>query len=394
MLVNALYVPHLIGGAERFVQALAEGLVDADLEVVVVCAAPHRGVRKVTLSGVKICYVGLKNLYWPLGEKKNRGVLKPLAHAIDTYNPWMAREVARILDEERPDLVHTNNLSGFSVSIWPSVKQRRLPLIHTLHDHYLLCPRSIMFRRGANCERRCVECIPYALPRGRLSNRVDVVVGVSPYILERHLQFGYFGATPERKVIPNFYEAAQPSPIPEARPAPVRFGYLGMLLASKGLETLLESSAQLPGGTWSLSIAGRGLPEYERYLCSRYGSPAVRFLGHVSPDTFFPDIDVLVVPSLLRESFGRGVIEAYAHGVPVIGSDRGGIRQLIEEGRTGLLTNPDRPGDLTAKMRRFIDHPEIIEEMRPACREKAKGFLPDYIIEEYLGTYRKALVNT
>jgi len=90
------------------------------------------------------------------------------------------------------------------------------------------------------------------------------------------------------------------------------------------------------------------------------------------------------VPSLWHEAFGRAIIEAYAHGVPVIGSNRGGITELVEEGRTGFLFEPDQPKDLMEKMQRYIDKVNIVCDMRPNCLEKAPNFLPESIVEQYL----------
>ena len=394
LFINTLYTPNLIGGIERAVQLLVESLAKEGHKIVVVSTAPERGVRTATLNGVKVYYVGLKNFYWPFDERENYQALKPLAHVLDTYNPWMVREVTRILDEERPDLVHTNGLGGFSVLAWRRVEQRRLPLVHTLHDHYLLCPRSTMFRKGRNCDKQCAECRLYSLPRRRLSQRVDAVVGVSRYILERHLELGYFTATPEKRVIPNAYRAEPASLSAERQSPPVRFGYLGMLHPVKGIEKLLEAVGRLQEGAWSLSVAGRGRTAYERDLRARYKTLGVEFLGHVDPENFFPEIDVLVIPSLVRESFGRVIIESYAHGVPVIGANRGGISELVEEGRTGFLFDPDHAGDLAARLQRYIDRPTMINDMRPICLEKANGFLPENIVERYLETYRRVLIKT
>lgn len=391
LFVNNLYTPNLLGGAERSVQSLAEGMVKAGHQAVVISAAPRKGVQTDRVNGVKVYYVGLKNLYWPHWDTASPKALKPLWHALDTHNSWMAREVARVLDAERPDLVHTNNLAGFSTLIWQQVKQRGLPLVHTLRDYYLLCPQGGMFLSGKNCERVCTWCRPYALLRRRRSSYVDIVVGVSRFILERHLGSGYFAATPKRRVIYNAYQVESAAPSSETRSLPIRFGYLGRLAADKGLEVLLKSVARLPEGTWTLDIAGRGLVAYERYLYARYKAPATNLLGHVEPEVFFSEVDVLVVPSIWNEPFGRTVVEAYAHGVPVIGSNRGGIPELIEEGHTGFLFDPSRPEDLTAKMRRYVDRPDMVASMQPACLRKAEGFLPEDTVEQYLEVYSDAL---
>jgi len=390
LLVNNLYSPYFFGGAQRVVQDLAEVLVKAGHQVIVVSTAPHRGVRVGWINGVKVYYIGFKNLYWPYKDKKNK-LLKPLWHALETYNPLMTRELGRILDTERPDLVHTNLLVGFSVLAWQLVKQRSLPLVHTLHDYYLLCPRSNMFRGGQNCATQCAECALYALPRIKFSNKVDAVVGVSQFVLERHLKFNCFAAVSKRRAVSNAYQVELDTPPSDTQSLPVRFGFLGRIHETKGLEVLLNAVVKLPHGAWTLHVAGQGPSSYERYLRNKYKAPAIKFVGFVQPQEFFSDVDVLVVPSLWHDPLPTVIIEAYAHGVPVIGSIRGGIPELVEEGNTGFLFDPNRPDDLTTKMRRLIDKPPMIEVMRSVCLKKANSFLPGNVAEHYLDVYAGAM---
>lgn len=396
LFVNTLYAPNLVGGAERILQSVAEGMVEAGHEAIVVSAAPRKGTRTGWINGVKVYYVGLRNLYWPFRKEGNPAALKPLWHALDTRNPWMARQVERILEIERPDLVHTNCLAGFSPLVWKPVKRRRLPLVHTLFDYHLLCPRATMFRNGENCGRQCADCRLYSLPRKPPSNRVDAVVGNSRFILDRHLEFGYFAETPERLAIHNAYRAdpaasghsARPE---DAGPSRVRLGFMGQLTAAKGVESLLEATKLLPEGSWSLEVAGRGVESYERELRARCESSSVRFLGHVRPAEFLPGIDVLIVPSLWHDPMPRVVSEAFAHGVPVVGSRRGGIQEQVEDGRTGFLFEPDVPGDLALKVRGILDDPQIISGMGSNCLEKAGSFLPENVTAQYLKLYASVM---
>jgi glycosyltransferase involved in cell wall biosynthesis len=390
-LINTLYAPTpRMGGAELCVQSLAEGLTEAGHQAVVISAVPEKGIQIDWVNGVKVYYIGLKNLYWPYRDKKNPVALKPLWHALDTYNPWMIREGMRILIEERPDLVHTNTLAGFSPQIWQVVKQQDLPIVHTLHDHYLLCPRSSLFRKGENCRPVCTSCRLFTVPRRYLSNCVDSVVGVSQYVLDRHLELGYFASTPTKRVIYNAYQAESAARPSETGSLPIRFGYLGRLMKDKGIEVLLKSVRQLPEGAWSLDVAGRGQAAYESYLHTRYNMPAIKFLGYIKPEIFFSNIDILVVPSLIEESFSRVTIEAYAHGVPVIGSNRGGIPELVEDERTGSLFDPGTPGDLSTRLQRYISKPAAAKRMQSACLRKAKGFLLEDNIRQYVKVYTDA----
>lgn len=373
-----------MGGAERVVQLLAEGLVKGGHQAVVVSTAPrHRPPQQI--NGITVYYLELRNLYWPFGGD-NPNLLKPLWHALDTYNPLMARQLGRVLDAERPTLVHTSNLAGFSVAVWHQAKSRKLPLVHTLMDYYLLCPRNTMYKAG-NCDIPCRTCSVYGLPRRHTSSLVDAVTGVSEFVLRRHERFGYFARTPIRRVIYNGYQASS-IPLPQkANPRPLRFGYLGRLHPTKGIELVLRSLVSHAGKSWELWIAGKGSPSYEAQLKESYTLPNVRYVGFVRPEEFLANVDVLVVPSVWNEPFGMVVIEAYAHGVPVIGSARGGLAEIIENGQTGFLFDPDQLSSLEEILGRVIAAPDILIDMRAMILEKARDFSPHRMVDDYLRVY-------
>ena len=132
---------------------------------------------------MRVFGLGLRNLYWPFGNPP--APLKPLWHALDSYNPVMGRALARLLEQLAPELVHTHTLAGFSVAAWDAAAGLGLPLAHTLRDYYLLCPRATMFRAERPCAQRCRDCALYSLPRAARSSRVGAVVGISEAILER-----------------------------------------------------------------------------------------------------------------------------------------------------------------------------------------------------------------
>lgn len=387
LLISTNYHSNIVGGGQRSVQFLAESLMDKGHEVVVVSACPERAGRVDVVNGVKVYRLGLVNLYWPFGEKKKPSLLKPFWHLIDIYNPWMAHKVGRILDNIRPDCVHTNIITGFSVAVWREVKERKLPLVHTLRDNYLLCARTSMYRNGVNCKAQCWACRPYALPKKKAVGWTDAVVGNSQFILDRHLGLGYFARTSLRRVIYNAYEPKGKLHRTCRDSGPLRLGYLGRFHPSKGVEFLLQTLAHLSKGGWGLWIGGCGTVEYETYLKSHFASPNVHYLGFVRPEHLFAKIDALVVPSLLHDTLARTIFEAYAHGVPVIGSNRGGTPEIIDEGKTGFIFDPDEPGSLDAAIIRFLDEPELACRMRPAVLAKAREFLPERIVSAYLQVY-------
>ena len=387
LLINTLYYPHLVGGAERSVQTLAESLLNMGHEVTVISSYSEGKPKQDWVRGVKVYYLPLKNLYWPYSKRDPSTVQKLLWHAIDSYNPVMRREVARILDLEQADIVHTNNLSGFSAALWQDVKKRNLPLVHTLRDYYFLCPKATMYKRN-NCYRQCLDCKLLSIPKVAQVDLVDSIVGISEFILERHLDFGYFNRA-FKSVIPNAYKAK--GRILHSPSDKLRFGFLGRLAPTKGIELLLHTCQTLPQQSFELLLGGEGDKAYVAHLKQSYPLPNSSYLGHVDSANFFSQIDVLVTPSLWHEPMGRIVIEAFAYGVPVIGSNRGGLPGLIDEGSTGFIFDPDETKALQNALEHFLQKPKLARQMQAACLTKAQTFLPSQMTNAYLEVYRNAL---
>lgn len=384
LFISALYHPNQVGGAEKVARLVAEGMLAHGHQPVVVTTQEGPGDQVAHVNGVKVHYIGLKNLYWPYVRKERSAIAKASWHGIDRYNPLMARAISRVLAAERPDVVHTHNLTGFSCAVWNSVKSRRLPLVHTLHDYSLMCPRTSMFREGANCQGQCATCSLYTSPSKRMSQRVDHVVGVSRFTLERHLAAGYFRAAGQAHVICNGV-AGRPSAAPrQALPGrPLRLGYVGQLTAQKGIRELVRQMGDWRTGQCELLVAGKGAEAYEAVL--RAEAPEnVRFLGFVSPDEVYREIDLLVVPSLWEEPLGMTVLEAFMHGVPVIVSRRGGLPELVDEGRTGLVYEPLEAGSLRQAVDVFLRNRLIVQDMRFLVLEKAQNFLQGTMQTRYL----------
>lgn len=390
LLANSLYAPNVVGGAERVVQTLAETLTGKGHEVVVVTTQPSGTEQVATVNGVQVRYVPPLNVYRPFSGAAPTGASKAFWHTMDTFNPLMGRAFGSILDQEKPELVNTHNLAGFSVSVMAAAKSRGLPLVHTLHDQYLLCPRATMFKNMDNCREPCGTCRLYALPRRRVSQRVDVVVGVSRYILERHTVHGYFRAG-ERRVIYNGLPSVEASAARTVRERPFRFGFMGQIRATKGLHLLVEAFLSECATEAQLWIAGRGDEGYELELRRRTGdSGAVRWLGFVRPEQLLEEIDVLVVPSVWADTAPLVVLEAARRGVAVLGSNRGGIPELIPPD-IGWIFDPVDVAALRQALRRCLESAPALATMAEAARRHARSFGLEGFVGGYLEAFQAAM---
>ncbi|MFT4248559.1 MAG: glycosyltransferase family 4 protein [Pseudomonas sp.] len=365
------------GGGQKSLRTLVDALAGLGHEVVVAALAHGEpGCRIV--NGVRVHYLPVRNVFRPVDSVQPSLAARLLYHSVDMYNPWSEVDVKRICGEEKPDVVHTHVITGLSVSIWKAVRSLGIPLVHTLRDQYLLCPRSTLFRNGKQCVARCTDCRVLRTLHPRVSNLVGGVIGISKFMLSGHLERGYFSKAEVKAVI---YNARDRNALGvgagtgrEHVGEKVRFGYIGSITPSKGVALLLDAFSALQIAGAELWVAGTGNGSYDAHLKKEYASDSIRFLGRVAQKDFFPNVDVVVVPSLWDEPLGMVVAEAFAFGKPVIGSRRGGIVEMIEDGKDGLVFEPEQAGALSAALSR-MGSKATIQEMSLNARKSGERFL-------------------
>jgi glycosyltransferase involved in cell wall biosynthesis len=147
--------------------------------------------------------------------------------------------------------------------------------------------------------------------------------------------------------------------------------FAGRLAAEKGIDTLLRAWAEL-SEPMTLKIAGDG-PLAETVRRAAGADARIEWLGWRSSEDVLQLIGgatCLLSPSMFHEAFGRVVIEAYAKGTPVIGSRRGAIAELVEDGVTGYLFEPGNSSDLLTKLRLLTADAQRYAEMRRHARRR------------------------
>ncbi|AEA34638.1 glycosyltransferase family 4 protein [Hippea maritima] len=386
-LFNTLYTPYIMGGAEKSTQLLAEQLVKKGFDVVVVSTGKKD--EENIINGVKVYYVHIPNIFWRYDANSQNSLKRSIWRAIDYYNVFTFNKIEKILQKEKPDICHTNNIGGFSVSLWSIIKKLNFPLVHTIRDYYSICATSKMLKNGQSCEKQCLECKIYTYNKKVVSQKVDAVTGVSKFILDKHLEHGYFKNAKIKTYIYNPILKIDLE-FEKQNNKNVIFGYFGLISSIKGVELLLENFQKIDNPNIRLILAGK--EHYNGYiekLKQKYNDERVEFIGFVKPEDFFKKIDVLIHPTLWFEPFARSIIEAFSYKVPVIASYKGGNIEAIDENKTGFLfKNQD---ELIDKMNFFIDNPSEIVKMQDECIKKAKSLLVENIVEEYIGVYKELL---
>lgn len=354
------FLPESIGGTEVYVAGLAGQLVAAGHEVVVV--VPTAG---------------------HMSESRVDGVRVVRASPDDT------RELAR---RWSVDIVHCHPLTGGDVLRWlESLDELGVPIVCTYHTPTLTCGRGdLLFMGRTVCdgridEGRCARCVlqQKGIPASlcEVARQVSLKMRLPPQWVPRRVRsmasipaqrnravegWRRLASLVDHWVAPSRWTAgvlaingvssermsvirqgvARSEPQHRGLPRRLRVssrlvaGYLGRLHGYKGIETLLNAIREVEDPRLEIRIAGTGLPEYVDALRRRtMGDSRIHWIGrlqHGSTPAFLRDLDVLVVPSIWMETGPMTILEAWAEGTPVIGSDRGGIAEWLAEYAGGL----------------------------------------------------------
>jgi len=353
LVINVLYCPIVGGGAEIVVHNLNKGLRERGHQITVLTFSDKDSLEE-ELEGIKIYREKIPNIYLPYfrGKKKPSFIQRRLWHFIDIYNLFSEYVVKRYLDKIEPDIVVCHNIPGWSPSIWFAVCKKRIPLVQVLHDQYLLCPTS-MFKNNKVCSSRCLMCSIMRHPHKILSNNITAVVGVSKFILNKLVSYKYFASVPIKRVIYNSMKIDINDKVPRSMNGYISIGFVGTISPNKGIELLLQAYLKIKSSKFKLYIAGSGDIDYVNYLKTTYEDSDIIWMGWVKPEEFFEKIDVTVVPSIWEEVLPTVVIESFAYGVPVIASKIGGIPEMIEEKRNGMLFEAGNYEELASKILEF-----------------------------------------
>ena len=372
--------PEIVGGAEVSVKALAETLAQQGHTVAVVRGhEPESHDSRETANGVTVYSLGIRNYYWPFDNKERGRIQKAIWHAIDDIGSAPIG-FGKILDEFRPDAVHTNNLLGLTFGVWKEAAKRKIPVMHVIRDYYLMCARSTRFRNDAICNRKCGECYATTINRSKATNLVSAVSGNSRAILDTHLEAGLFAYS---KVKVNIANIAEPKNVSRNRVPTLRFGFIGRSAVEKGIQLLASAFGKIEGDC-ELVIAS-DVPADQRTELERLAGRPIRFLGFVrEPGEFYSQVDVVVVPSLWAEPLPRAALEAQSYGLPVIGSTRGGIPEAIGNTGAGWLFDPADDANLAAIMQELHDQRQTLIDASIAAKERAQEFSRENIAGAHL----------
>jgi glycosyltransferase involved in cell wall biosynthesis len=154
---------------------------------------------------------------------------------------------------------------------------------------------------------------------------------------------------------------------------PIQIGFIGRLSLEKGINFLLDAAAKIKEtGSFCLHIVGDGpnRAEIEQKIKFFGLEELVNLHGYLqNPEKIYQILDILVLPSL-TEGIPLTLLEAMSFGIPVIASDVGGIPEIIEDNKSGLLVKPGSVDDLINKITLLIKEPPLRTKLANGAKER------------------------
>ncbi len=421
------YPPRYNAGSEIYTQTVARALVHAGHEVAVFTREedPFRPDYEVCTEADQ--------------EEPRIGLhLINMARSGEVYRHELVdRRFEELADAFQPDVIHVGHLHHLATSIVDAAHRRGLPVVFTLHDFWLMCPRGQFLQTNlgrpdlwALCDgqddRKCaVHCfsryhsgapteaendvrywqdwVHRRMAHVReMAGMVDLFVAPSRTVF-RSFRDG-FGVSEDRLVFLDYgFDCRRLQGRKRARERDFVFGYIGTHIPAKGIPVLLDAFPHVRGDA-RLRIWGRpnpgttpALQERTRRLPPSYAD-RVEWMGEYGTSTIVPDvfdrIDALVVPSIWLENSPLVIHEAQQARVPVIASNLGGMAEYVNDEVNGLLFRPRDPVALSRQMQRFVDDPELARRLgRRGYLHSETGDIPpiERHVRDLLALYERAM---
>jgi len=375
-MISNLYPPYVLGGAELYVQQIAKKL-SAKHDISIITTAPfgtdNASVSNLEVKGKETIYRFYPlNLYSAYNYALKPTFIKPIWHLFDVWNPHVYIFVKEVLKREMPEVVHVHNFKGMSASVFSAANDLGIPIIHTVHDYDLICPKTTMLTRtNASCVTPHSLCRIYRWLSKRIA--LTAVIAPSDFMLKTLSSYGMFPDVP-KIMLPLGIEECEPV----ARVGKGTFDilYVGRLGKHKGVDTLIEAVKGLDLRNARLHIVGQG-SDRKRLERVAHDDSRIIIYGFLAPDKLrklYSIADVAVVPSIYNEPFGLVIPEYFWHGIPVLGSRAGAIPELINDGFNGFLFPPGDVEALKVLLETLSSDSKLLGELNENARRSAAAF--------------------
>jgi glycosyltransferase involved in cell wall biosynthesis len=381
------YPPFFVGGAEIIVHAQAKAMIQAGHRVTVFCARhdeayPHYSITEEIYDTVPVIRLYLNAANFALGH--------------NFHNPEVDRQFTQVIDRINPDIIHLHNVAGLSLGMISVALARKIPAFLTVHDHWGFCFKNTRLKAGMEiCQdfSDCVTCAEQLSDReGKFDHvwlrndylalqfsKLHGIISPSPYLAGAYISAGI---PPEQmSVISNGVDVDRFLGLKQSGDrSPITFTFVGHLGFHKGLAILLEALEYLHqehklGDLCHFNIVGEGNwgIQFSNFIGRHQLDQAIKLWGkvdHDQVDRIYQQTDVLINCSIWPENEPVTILEAMAAGIPVVASDLGGNRNLIDDRINGRLYEATSAKALAQVVLEIIADPSVLKQWGEAAQQK------------------------
>ena len=360
------------GGAEKYLFDLCSALEQSGHQIVIISSSEN---KHISVHGRKEYFV--KPSYGLRSGLKMWGVYKS------------------ILEEEKPDIIHLHNTHYFISPFIIRKLMRFGPVVKFVHDARFFCPslgKKIFYPSLEPCPYpvgyHCFNkkgCYPFDSEKGSLiantykfflvygellvSRKLDKIIVGSHYMYDELVRNGFNRQKIE--LIPCFTDKG----LGDSTSYPGKQNLvlcIGRFDEGKGMKEFIEALNCLKDFQWSAVMVGDGkfMKDFEGKIHKFGLGEKIKLPGRLSAGDIamcYKNCMMVVMPSLVPESFGLVGIEAMAFGKPVIAFDSGGIRDWLVDGDTGFLV---RRGDIKGLAEKIL---QLLKDNSLASKMGGKG---------------------
>lgn len=303
---------------------------------------------------------------------------------------YLGNFLLRQIKEKKIGIIHANDGITAAASI-KAAEKAGIPCIVHFRDYWFCCPKSGCYARdGTNCNicstGKLLKCsgikrffwdyykLRHSKGLWKAVNKADAKIAISSAVKAKLDICGIKNAI----VVPNSIKLTKYKA--NKKKGKIKILFMGKLDSSKGIQTILPI---IDYNKAELLVAGYGPLEN-----SIKKSPA-RFLGWTEPSKAYSQADIVIAPSLWEEPFGRTAVEAMSHGIPVIASNIGGLKDIVINGKTGYLVEPKNIAEWKSKISLLVNNPKLRQEMGKNALNAAKQYSTEKIAKKVEGVYKK-----
>jgi glycosyltransferase involved in cell wall biosynthesis len=325
------------------------------------------------------------------------------------HNQFSRAAFARFLRETRPDVVHIHNLYPLiSPSILPECTAQGIPVVMTVHNFRLACPNGLLMSHGEVCHRclggREYWCILRNCEDSILKSTGYTLRTAAARILRRYYDHvNHFLCLSEfqrnilvKEGIPADHVTILANPVSftsekiSSKGSDGYVAYVGRISPEKDVLNLIEVARRLGDLQFKFAGSYHRMPEVIKNKPDN-----CEFLGQLETEDlmrFYDNARMVVFATRCYEGFPTVLLEAMSHGLPVVCSHIGGLPEIVEDGKTGLLYEPGNADELADRIRTFWQNPALCKKLGDAGRRKVReDYAADQLLDRLLGIYEKVI---